>query len=211
MTHLTSPPKRIRRTPDEARRVILDAAEASMAADGPAGIRLQDVAAAAGVSHPTILHHFGNREGLILALNRRTLEDLKVVLISAMQAADGAGPSAVAAAFAAYRNGLAQRMIWLLQAQTEFGSAGLPLFDEMVGALHALRVSIAAPGVPVDEADTRAIVHLTTIAAFGDAILGPRLRRVSGAAEELSARQDFERWFSALINGFIGMKARRAD
>jgi AcrR family transcriptional regulator len=209
MTNLTPIPKRIRRTPDEARRVILDAAEAGMAASGPAGIRLQDVAAAAGVSHPAILHHFGSREGLILALNRRTLEDLKVVLMSAMQAAEGSGPNAVAAAFAAYRNGLAQRMVWLLQAQTEFGAAGLPVFDEMVEALHALRVSIAAPGALVDKADTRAIVHLTTIAAFGDAILGPRLRRASGLAEELAERRDFEIWFSALVNGFVAMKAAK--
>jgi hypothetical protein len=48
--------KRIRRTPEEARRLILDAAEACMAKAGPAGLRLQEVAEAAGVSHPTILH-----------------------------------------------------------------------------------------------------------------------------------------------------------
>jgi AcrR family transcriptional regulator len=36
--------KRVRRKPEEARALILDAAQASMAADGPAGIRLQDVA-----------------------------------------------------------------------------------------------------------------------------------------------------------------------
>jgi AcrR family transcriptional regulator len=50
--------KRIRRTPEEARRLILDAAEASMAIEGPAGLRLLTVAMQAGVSHPTILHHF---------------------------------------------------------------------------------------------------------------------------------------------------------
>src|SRR5580704_8287440 len=56
--------KRVRRTPDQARRLILDAAQAAIARTGPEGLRLQDIAAAAGISHPLILHHFGSRGGL---------------------------------------------------------------------------------------------------------------------------------------------------
>ena len=203
MTTSTSPSKRIRRTPEDARRLILDAAEAGMAANGPAGIRLQDVAAAAGVSHPTILHHFGNREGLIHALNRRTVEDLKAVLFKAMQGTNAAGQDAVSQTFAAYRNGLAQRILWLLQAPAGPGPSSLPLFEEIVQELHALRVALAQPGVPVDEADSRALVHLTTIAAFGDALMGSRLRQAPSADEELAARGRFEAWFRVLLNGFV--------
>ena len=76
--------KRVRRTPQDARRLILDAAEASMVSKGPAGIRLQDVARAAGASHSNVLHHFGSRAGLIEALNRRTLDDLKTMLFEVM-------------------------------------------------------------------------------------------------------------------------------
>jgi AcrR family transcriptional regulator len=211
MTDPDTPVRRIRRTPEDARRLILDAAEASMVATGgPAGIRLQDVAAAAGVSHPTILHHFGSREGLVQALNRRTLEDLKTVLIANIES-NAAGDNAVASAFAAYRDGLAQRMLWMLQAPAGPGPAGLPMFEEIVQALHAVRVSIAAPGVAVDPFDSRAIVHLTTIAAFGDAILGPRLRQAAGPDEEAASRQRFEGWFKIMINGFVAAKARPDD
>jgi AcrR family transcriptional regulator len=210
MTNSPSSAKRIRRTPEEARRVILDAAEASMAADGPAGIRLQDVAAAAGVSHPTILHHFGNRQGLLQALNQRTLEDLKTVLIASMSANAGSG-EAMEATFAAYRNGLAQRILWLLQAPAGPGPSALPMFEEIVQTLHSLRVSLAGPGIAVNEFDSRAIVHLTTIAAFGDAIVGPRLRQASDADEEAASRRRFEAWFRLLINGFVVAKMRPAD
>ena len=41
---------------------------------------------------------------------------------------------------------------------------------------------MALPGHVPDIEDTRAVVHLTTIAAFGDALIGPRLRNGSGAA-----------------------------
>src|SRR5579863_8455205 len=168
--------RRVRRTPEQARRLILDAAEASMVAKGPAGIRLQDVATAAGVTHSNVLHHFGSRAGLIEALNRRTVEDLKSVLFAVMEAAHSSTDDIIGPAFAAYRNGLAQRTLWVLQAPARRGAQTLPVFEELVEALHARRVSAAPRNVLVDKAHTRAIVHLTTIAAFGDAIIGARLR-----------------------------------
>jgi len=195
--------KRIRRTPEEARRVILEAAEADMAASGPAGLRLEAVAKAAGVSHPTILHHFGSREGLIHALNRKTVEHLKTVLLGVLNTRPDSSDGAVAATFAAYRDGLAQRMIWLFQSGQPMAPQGLPVFDEMVEALHAFRLSWASPDSHLDIEDTRAIIHLTTIAAFGDAILGPRLRRAENAAEEARLRTRFEHWFGEMLNVYF--------
>lgn len=191
--------KRIRRTPKEARRLILDAAEATMAAKGPAGIRLQEVARNAGVSHSNVLHHFGSRAGLIRALNRRTVDDLRSVLLRVMEAAHSSTEEIIGPAFAAYRNGLAQRTIWALQAPGRRDAQTLAVFEEMVGALHARRISAAPPGVRLDKAHTRALVHLTTITAFGDAIIGARLRRRQTAAEP-AARRRFEKWFAALLD-----------
>ncbi|MDO9127858.1 MAG: helix-turn-helix domain-containing protein, partial [Parvibaculum sp.] len=64
-------PKRVRRTAEEARRLILDAAEERLAKQGPEGLRLQDIARDVGISHPAILHHFESREGLVRALIAR--------------------------------------------------------------------------------------------------------------------------------------------
>lgn len=193
--------KRIRRTPEEARRLILDAAEASMVSKGPAGIRLQDVARSAGVSHSNVLHHFGSRAGLIEALNRRTLDDLKAVLFEVMKAAHSSAEDIIGPAFAAYRDGLAQRTLWVLQAPAQRGGESLLAFEEIVEALHARRLNTASPGVSVDKAQTRAIVHLTTIAAFGDALIGARLRGRSDANEP-AARRRFMKWFGALLDTY---------
>ncbi len=200
---LESKNKRIRRTPEDARRLILEAAEADMTASGPAGLRLEAVAKAAGVSHPTILHHFGSREGLIQALNLKTIEHLKSVLLQVMGAAPTSSDDAIATTFAAYRDGLAQRMVWLMQSHQPVGAAGLPVFDELVEALHAMRLRLSGPDPKFDLADTRAIVHLTTIAAFGDALLGARLRRAPDAAEESRLRQRFEHWLGELLNVYF--------
>ena len=174
-----------------------------MAESGPAGLRLEAVAKAAGVSHPTILHHFGSREGLIQALNLKTIEHLKSVLLKVMSAAPSTSEDAIASTFAAYRDGLAQRMVWLMQSRQPMSAAGLPAFDELVEALHALRLRIAGPNPKFDLADTRAIVHLTTVAAFGDAILGRRLRRAPDDASEIRLREKFEQWFGELLNVYI--------
>jgi TetR/AcrR family transcriptional regulator, repressor for neighboring sulfatase len=195
--------KRIRRTPEEARRLILEAAEADMAASGPAGLRLETVAKTAGVSHPTILHHFGSREGLIQALNLKTIEHLKEVLLQVIASAPDSSNQAMTATFAAYRNGLALRMIWLMQSNQPMGAVGLPIFDELVEALHAMRLRMAGPNPRFDIDDTRAIVHATTMVAFGDAILGKRLRRAASEAEDTALRQKFERWFGELLNVYM--------
>src|SRR5690349_20819785 len=88
MARKTSKPRRrIRRTAVDARNAILDAAERRLVEAGPNGIRLQELAADVGVSHPTVLHHFGNREALIDAVVARTLQTLQAGLLETVQAA----------------------------------------------------------------------------------------------------------------------------
>ncbi|MGH7293724.1 MAG: TetR/AcrR family transcriptional regulator [Polyangiaceae bacterium] len=69
----------------EARTAILDAAEQRLVQSGPAGIRLQEVASDVGVSHPTILHHFGSREGLVEAVVARALDSLHARLLEVVR------------------------------------------------------------------------------------------------------------------------------
>lgn len=171
-----------------------------MPAEGPGGLRLMAVAAEAGVTHPTILHHFGSREGLISALNRRTLEDLRVQLVTAMRDGQAAGGDLIGPAFAAYRSGLAQRVVWMLQAEADEGAGGLSVLEAIVTELHALRLRLADPGQVIDAADTRRYVHLVILVAFGDALIGPRLRGAAGPAAEIAAREGFERWFIDLLH-----------
>jgi AcrR family transcriptional regulator len=199
---LTEKTKRIRRRPEDARAQILDAADRIMTkGGGPAALRLQDVAKLAGISHPTILHHFGSREGLVRALNLRAVERLADTALSGLPDAES-GIDSIAKTFAAYRDGLAQRTVWLLSSDYPPDRSGL--FEEVVEKFHQLRKESAGPGVEPDMADSRAVIHLVTLAAFGDALIGQRLRQAG--AMEPSARQDFERWFSALIDLFMRSK-----
>jgi AcrR family transcriptional regulator len=194
--------KRVRRQPEDARRLILDAAETRMGAEGPAGLRLQDVAQAAGVSHPTIIHHFGSREGLVRALYLRSLEALKTAVLAQI---GHAGDESIKLTFAAYRDGLAQRILWLLQS-APLPAGRLAVFEEIVSSVHETRLRHMPKGHTVDIADTRAVVHLITVAALGDALIGARLRQ-STASKEPATGDPFEDWFCALIARHMGKAA----
>ncbi len=56
------------RNPDRTRRAILDAAVAEFAAVGPAGARIDAIAAAAGVNKRMLYHYFASKEGLFAAV-----------------------------------------------------------------------------------------------------------------------------------------------
>ena len=54
---------------------ILEAARGEFAQHGFGGARLQDIAARAKLSHPTLLYHFGSKEGLYAAVIEQAMED----------------------------------------------------------------------------------------------------------------------------------------
>lgn len=67
---------RIRRSPEESKANILEAAERVLTENGPQALRLADVAKAAGVSNATVLHYYGSIEEVHSALMERMIEDL---------------------------------------------------------------------------------------------------------------------------------------
>jgi TetR/AcrR family transcriptional regulator, repressor for neighboring sulfatase len=202
---VASLPKRIRRTADDARRQILDAAEARLAQSGPAGIRLQDVAADLGVSHPVILHHFGSREGLIRALTHRAVVELKDKLMLALHSTEVHTESILGEVFNAFRGGLAQRLAWLAIAGTDEDHEQHDAVTlEIVRTIHEMRVATAPPGVTIEEEDTKSIVYLVTATAFGDAIFGAQLRRRAGLPADAAASNAFQLWFAKLLRVHMG-------
>lgn len=64
-------PKRIRRSADESRHHILEAAESVLLEQGHGALHLVTIAKQAGMAHSTLLHHFGDIESLKLALVTR--------------------------------------------------------------------------------------------------------------------------------------------
>ena len=69
------PPRpRLRRTPEDARAHILDAADGVFRDHLPDAVGLREIAAAAGVSHGLVTHYFATYDGLIAAAIARRLD-----------------------------------------------------------------------------------------------------------------------------------------
>lgn len=190
-TAMTNPTRRVRRSPEQARRLILETAQALIARTGPEGLRLQDIAAEAGISHSLILHHFRNRAGLVRALTEQTAAELRERLLAALAQPGSSPEELLDRVFEAFAGGLAQRLAWLAVMDPE-GEAE-EMRHEVADTLHQRRLA-AAPGRAIPREDTDWLVHLVAVAAFGEALYGARLRR--GA--EAGARR-FRAWFAALI------------
>jgi len=192
--------KRIRRTPDEARRLILDAAQAAIARTGPEGLRLHDIAAAAGVSHPLILHHFGSRAGLVRALTREAIIELRDKLFAAMTEPDHSTEQQLGRVFDAFRSGLGQRLAWLATVDPDGDQSGATMIQrEIADHLHARRIATAPPGVMVAREDSQFLVYLIATIALGDAIYGAQFRRSAGLEEGPETDSRFRAWLAALI------------
>ena len=192
--------KRQRRTPEEARRLILEAAQALIVTTGPEGLRLQDIAAAAGISHPLILHHFGSREGLVRALTRQAVAELRDKLVAAMASSEYSVEEQLDRVFNAFRDGLAQRLAWLATVDPGSGTGGNQLImRDIADTLHARRVARAPPGVAITRDDTDALIHLVATAAFGDALYGAQLHRSAGLPATSETDRSFRLWLAGLI------------
>jgi AcrR family transcriptional regulator len=83
------PTKRVRRSPEDARALILDAAERVFGRELPDAVGLKEVAREAGVSHALITHYFGTYESLVEATLERRFVRLRERLFEEVVAAIG--------------------------------------------------------------------------------------------------------------------------
>ena len=106
---------RKRRTPEEAKRLILAAAQTLIAARGPDAVGLKDVARAAGVSHGLVTHYFGTYENLVEEALVEHLQSQRLEGLQLIQAA-GTEPEAwLAIAFEQFAHPLTVRLlVWAL-------------------------------------------------------------------------------------------------
>lgn len=197
------PKKRIRRTAEEARSAILEAAVERLRETGPASIRLADIARDVGVSHPAILHHFGSRDELLAAVVREALERLHNELFDFLARAEASEASSFeilnAMAETLEMAGHARIIAWLNLSgvQANLDQDRMRAIAEIV---HARRVAGCPEGRdPPDFEDTLFTCLLATHAIMGEALLGRSLRESAGLRDDPNAAARFRRWLARLL------------
>ncbi|WP_394827789.1 TetR/AcrR family transcriptional regulator [Pendulispora albinea] len=197
---------RHRRSADEARQRILDAAERRLRETGPGSIRLQEVASDVGISHPAVLHHFGSREGLVRAVVERALERLQADLVADLAAAAEGRPLDGAALFERVfetfeERGHGRLVAWLLLSGYDPFDSDLARegWAKIAETTHALRVRRRAGGEKPSYKDTRFTIVLSALALFGEAIAGDSTFGMAGFEANARTGRTFRKWFATLL------------
>ena len=210
---------RRRRSAQEARREILDAAQRRLVEGGPEAIRLQEIAADLGISHPAILHHFGSRDGLIAALDARAIRALTEDVESALAGDPVSATDLIErVAEAMEKQGLAQLIAWWSTRGFEGpGSESIDvrqiIDDVAIAILRRLHQeqeqeqereqeqdqeqAPIGPDHPLFESAVFSI-RLAVLATFGDAMLGEEISRFTGNERE-AERHRFRAWLADLL------------
>lgn len=192
-------PRRRRLSAEEARESILGATEKRLREQGPDALRLQEIAADVGVSHPTVLHHFGSREQLVQAVAHRALLKLETDLLACFT--QDVAPTELASTLhqideVLRGSGQARLVAWLVLTQAGEGAARGSRLGEVTAVLHEVR---GQQGQTASFEDTAFGVALASAALFGMSLLGEGIFRAIGLPPGEETQRRFREWFSALL------------
>lgn len=198
-------PVRRRRTAEEARHEILAAAQRRLAEGGPEAIRLQDIARDLGIAHPTILHHFENREGLVRALARSAIGALNDDILRAIATPHAGAPTAVLDRVyeTLGESGHARLLAWsALSEQGPREETGEPQSLQILATALQRRLASDARtsgALPPGSDDVIFAVRLVATAMLGDALMGDALNRLSGHRGDAGHQRRFRHWLAKLL------------
>ncbi|MDQ3739345.1 MAG: TetR/AcrR family transcriptional regulator [Actinomycetota bacterium] len=198
------PTSRLRRPPSEARALILEAAERLLIEGGPAAVQMRAVADRVGMTDAGVAHHFGNRDGLLVALLRhggRQLRDA-VAETTAGWVANGESVARLVDRIAeVYADGYGELAIALHAAGWRDEGGGM--LDPVVDALHAARRRRG--GRPRRE-DTRLAVAALHQALGTDPSYGAAFRCSAGISAEAATDPTAQRrWWARTLTRTLGL------
>ena len=184
---------RIRRSPEEARAVILDAAEQRLERLGLDGLNVVGVAKEAGLSHANVIHHFGNTAGMRQALDDRMVEALLADLVHALKSKTEPQEILAAVFHAMTGKGHAKLLAWRALNENEAETpepAVQRLFTELI------RQTGERFNKP-DQAQLRNCLLLIITSAIGLGISGSALPSLLGV--EKIDNHEFANWLSEIL------------
>jgi TetR/AcrR family transcriptional regulator, repressor for neighboring sulfatase len=190
----------VRRSPEQARALILAAAERLLAERGPDAVGLKDVARAAGVSHALVSHYFGTYEGLVEKALQSHTTRIRRELLARMSEASEVGPRAwIDQLFAALGHPLYGRLsAWAMLSGRFDREDFFPRRDqglrEVADAVEA-RCQALLGGLPFSREDIEFVMLFVMAAAYGYSLGRPVLW--ASLAHEATPERDA--WFRARL------------
>jgi len=203
--------KRLRRTPDEARDAILAAARQRLLRHGLEGLKIADIARDVGMSHATLIHHFGSTSGMRRALIDRMANALLTEFLGVFERVPPS-PSRRSEILGRLFRALAdprhvQLFAWLAleasgdAARAPVAWAGAPLFDSLFERIAAQE---DATGHDRDAARFGVLLAVTSAIGFG--VAAPWLRHAGLVTGDAAVDR-----FAARFAEFLGARRLAPD
>ncbi|MAW28203.1 MAG: hypothetical protein CMP98_05340 [Gammaproteobacteria bacterium] len=193
--------KRVRRSPEAARQLILSTAADRLANMGLTGLNISGVAEAAGMSHATVIHHFGSttamRQALLSYMTTALLTDVREAL-----ARQDSPDQVLAGLFEKLStNNHGRLAAWLtLEHQDVTISEAIDDSNNSVEALFSGIIEAISDGegaTPAACQEARLRVFLIATAAMGLGVCGDSLANLIGLTDnDLSL---FPRWLAGTM------------
>lgn len=189
---------RVRRTPEQARRLILDTAAQRLAQRGLKGLHVQDVARDAGISHATLLHHFGSADGMQRALMGDMTTRLVEEVVAALE--DQAVDDEVAVVRALFetlaKGGHAKLIAWA--AITEQNVNLDPAARGTTARLFTELLDILVRRMGGQRERAQRVVYLVATSALGAAMAGQQLPGLLGMS--VAETEAFPAWLAKQVS-----------
>ena len=174
-----------------------------MVSGGPEAIRLQEIAADVGISHPAILHHFGSREGLVEAMIAHGLGKLQAQFLEGWPSEKELDLEGVLERFyeVASHRGVARRLAWLILSRPSLAAMTPNVLRPAGERMHAGRVRRARKeGRRAPELEeTLFAAGFLAILVLGDSLFGPSVRRAMGLGANAAGTRRFRRWLTKVL------------
>jgi len=198
---------RMRRRPEAARELILEAAEALLIEGGPRAVEVRAIAQRVGMTDAGVAHHFRSRDGLLVALlhhgGRRLRRAIETASSEWLAEAVSVG-DLVEAIAAVYADGYGELAIALHAAGWRDEEQGM--LEPVVDALH--RARRRADGRPPRRADTRLAVAALHQALATDPTYGAAFRKSAGIGDPAAGNPRAQgRWWAATIARVLDIPA----
>lgn len=193
--------RRKRRTPQEARKLVLDTAERRLKEHGLDGLNIVGVAREAGISHATLLHHFGSSEGMRQALVERMTQRLIREALAAL-GQEAELRTLFRDLFEVFSTGGHAKLLAWMNIEQAHRAPPSPEIRQGFAELIAAAASQLPGG---DAASARNVLVLVVAAAIGLGVAGDGLLALAGMDDE--ARATFPDWLAGSIG--VGGKELR--
>jgi AcrR family transcriptional regulator len=187
-------PTRVRRTPEEAKQLILEAAQQRLIEFGIRGLTIKDVAADTNINHGTLLHHFGSAEGMRIALLSKMTGELIEDMSKLLASEPTTGGSIVRLFELMNSTGHIKLLAWRAM---EDGLDPDPKMQSM-GSLQSIIDQITAELSDHDQVRARNMVFFAVSTAIGWGICGNSFQKVFGLTP--TQQEAFPRWVGEQIN-----------